>query len=50
MANVHGLRDLNANQNNRQRPNNDRYQNINANIGDNVPFLNNTQPDRPPLD
>jgi membrane associated rhomboid family serine protease len=50
MANVHGFRDLNANQNNRQRPNNDRYQNINPNIGDNVPFLNNTQPDRPPLE
>lgn len=46
MNNVHGFRDFNnENNNNRRGP----YQNLNQNFGDNIPFMNSMEGDRPPL-
>jgi hypothetical protein len=50
MANVHGFRDVN-NQNNRGRPNQAPYQNMEANVADDIPFMNPMKGDqRPPMD
>ena len=50
MANVHGLRDLNAPNNNRPDDNNN-YRNINPGVNDNIPFMNTMVGDqRPPMD
>ncbi len=51
MANVHGIRDLN-NQNNRNRPaNNNNYQNLNQNMSEDIPFMSTFKgDDRLPMD
>ncbi len=51
MANVHGMRDLNAQNNNRPNDNNNNYRNMNPGINDNIPFMNTMVGDqRPPMD
>lgn len=42
--NVHGIRDINGNQNDNRA---NRYQNLN--INDSIPFMNSPQDQRPPL-
>ena len=50
MANVHGFRDMNNNPN-QGRGNEGNYQNLNANVGDDIPFMNSMKGDqRAPMD
>ena len=50
MANVHGLRDINNQNNNRDMPGQAPYQNLQPAVGDDVPFMNSMKGDRPPMD
>jgi len=50
MANVHGMRDFNAQPNGGNRGNPENYQNLNGAVVDDIPFMNTMKGDqRPPM-
>jgi len=49
MANVHGFRDINNNQNNNRNAQRQQFQNINQ-IQDQLPFMNTMRTEKAPMD